>query len=57
LIGASVAYGGISILNFSGLATIFLSLLISPFLGIMWGFLVMKIILKFFGSMPLGFIV
>lgn len=54
LIGASGSFGGINILNFSGLATIFLSLLISPFLGIAFGFLFMKIILKFFGSMPVG---
>lgn len=54
LMGAAVSFGGIGILNFSGLATIFLSLLISPFLGIAFGFLVMKLILKFFGTMPVG---
>lgn len=54
LIGASVSFGGINILNFSGLSIIFLSLLISPFLGITFGFLFMKTILKFFGAMPVG---
>lgn len=53
LIGASVSYGGINILNFSGLTKIFLSLILSPVLGIIFGFLIMSIILKYFGMLPL----
>lgn len=54
LIGASFSYGGARILNLSGLKTIFLSLLISPFCGIVLGFLFMKMMLKFFGTLPVG---
>lgn len=52
LIGASASYGGINILNFSGLTKIFLSLILSPLLGIIFGFLGMSIILKYFGMLP-----
>lgn len=54
LIGASVSYGGIGILNTSGLIKIFSSLLVSPILGIIFGFFLMKMILKFFGTLPSG---
>ncbi|MFZ6007085.1 MAG: inorganic phosphate transporter [Nitrospirota bacterium] len=54
LIGASVSYGGIKILNISGLVTIFSSLLISPVLGIIVGFFLMKLITKLFGRHPSG---
>ncbi|MBI4690907.1 MAG: inorganic phosphate transporter [Nitrospirae bacterium] len=54
LIGASVSYGGYGILNTSGLIKIFSSLLISPVLGIVFGFFLMKVILKFFGTLPSG---
>lgn len=54
LIGSSVAYGGIGILNASGLIKIFSSLLVSPILGIIFGFFLMKMILKFFGTLPSG---
>lgn len=54
LIGSSVAYGGIGILNASGLIKIFSSLLVSPILGIVFGFFLMKMILKFFGTLPSG---
>ena len=54
LIGSSVAYGGIGILNASGLIKIFSSLLVSPILGIVFGFFLMKMILKFFGTLPAG---
>jgi inorganic phosphate transporter, PiT family len=50
LMGASVAYGGIAILNFAGLKKIFLSLLISPAIGVLLGYLTMKVLLRFFGS-------
>ncbi len=52
LIGASVSYGGINILNFSGLTKIFLSLILSPVLGIIFGFLFMSVILKYCGMLP-----
>ncbi|HBG92418.1 MAG: inorganic phosphate transporter [Nitrospirae bacterium GWF2_44_13] len=54
LIGASVSYGGVGILNASGLVKIFSSLLLSPVLGIILGFFIMKMILKFFGTLPSG---
>ena len=54
LIGSSVAYGGVGILNASGLIKIFSSLLVSPILGIIFGFFLMKMILKFFGTLPSG---
>ena len=54
LIGASVSYGGTKILNISGLFTIFSSLLVSPLFGIIFGFFLMKLILKFFGTLPTG---
>lgn len=54
LIGASVSYGGTKILNISGLFTIFSSLLVSPLFGIIFGFFLMKLILKSFGTLPTG---
>jgi PiT family inorganic phosphate transporter len=54
LMGASVAYGGVDILNFAGLKTIFLSLLISPAIGVLFGYLTMKLLLRFFGSYSPG---
>jgi PiT family inorganic phosphate transporter len=56
LMGASVAYGGVDILNFAGLKKIFLSLLISPAIGVLIGYLFMKFLLKFFGSYSPGFL-
>jgi inorganic phosphate transporter, PiT family len=54
LMGSSVAYGGVTILNFAGLKKIFLSLLISPAIGVLLGYLVMKFLLKFFGAYSPG---
>lgn len=54
LIGASVAYGGADILNLAGLKKIFLSLLISPAVGLIFGYLVMKLLLIFFGNFSPG---
>jgi len=54
LMGASVAYGGFAILNFAGLKKIFLSLLISPAIGVILGYLSMKFLLKFFGGYSPG---
>src|SRR4030065_35508 len=50
LMGASISHGGIKILNVSGLMTIFSSLIISPVVGIVFGFALMKAILTFFGT-------
>jgi PiT family inorganic phosphate transporter len=52
LIGASVSYGGIGILNAAGLQKIFTALLISPIFGLVIGFIVMSLILKFLGNLP-----
>ena len=54
LMGSSAAYGGIAILNFVGLKKIFLSLLISPAVGLLLGYLVMKFLLRFFGAYSPG---
>lgn len=54
LMGAAVAYGGIDILNPSGLKKIFLAFLFSPVFGIGLGYLLMKLILKFFGRFSPG---
>jgi PiT family inorganic phosphate transporter len=50
LMGAAVAYGGLDILNLAGLKKIFIALLTSPIIGLFFGYFVMKLILKFFGS-------
>lgn len=54
LMGASVSYGGFTILNITGLTQIFSSLLVSPIIGIIFGFFIMRFILKFFGTFPVG---
>ncbi len=54
LIGASIAYGGAGILNVGGITKIFLSLLISPFVGLLLGYLFMKLLIKVFGKFPPG---
>ncbi len=51
LVGASISFGGFSILNISGLYTIFSSLIISPLCGLISGFLFMSIILKLCGTL------
>jgi PiT family inorganic phosphate transporter len=56
LIGAVVAFGGVEILNFQGLTKIFTALLISPVFGIIFGYLLMKSILKFFCNFSPGII-
>lgn len=56
LIGASISYGNMKILNISGITKIFSSLLISPLLGIFFGFLLMHFLLKFLGTLPLGIV-
>jgi PiT family inorganic phosphate transporter len=54
LMGSAVAYGGVGILNLAGLKKIFLSLLVSPIIGLVLGYIVMRILLKFFGSFSPG---
>ncbi len=54
LIGASVAFGGVDILNLAGLKKIFIALLTSPIFGVIIGYLFMKFILEAFGSNPPG---
>ena len=54
LIGAALAYGGIGILNIDGIAKIFTSLLVSPAIGILFGFLFMKLIIRIFCNFSPG---
>lgn len=49
LIGAGFGHGGLSVLNFSGLYSIFFSFLTSPILGLIFGYLLMRLILLIFG--------
>ena len=56
LIGGSIAYGGAGILNIGGILKIFTSLLISPIIGVVAGFLCMKMILSLFGHLAPGLI-
>ena len=56
LVGAAVAHGGAALLNIGGIMKILLSLLISPVLGIVIGYLFMKMILHFFGQLSPGVI-
>jgi len=51
LIGASVAHGGVMILNMQGLTKIFLSLILSPFFGIIFGYVFMRLILALCGNL------
>lgn len=52
IIGASWSYGGLTILNLSGISKIFIALITSPILGIIIGYLFMKLILNVFGGLP-----
>jgi PiT family inorganic phosphate transporter len=52
--GASVAHGGVGILNITGILKILTSLLLSPIFGIIIGYLFMKLVLHFFGHMAPG---
>jgi PiT family inorganic phosphate transporter len=56
LMGSCVAYGGLEILNLVGIKKIFLSLLISPVIGLTLGYVVMKLLLRYFGSFSPGFL-
>ncbi len=55
IMGAGVAHlGGFDQLNMSGLYKIFIALLSSPILGIFFGFLFMKLLLRFFCNVSPG---
>jgi PiT family inorganic phosphate transporter len=54
LIGASVAFGGFGILNVGGITKIFSSLITSPIIGLLFGYLFMRFLLVFFGNRPPG---
>jgi PiT family inorganic phosphate transporter len=54
--GAAMAYGGANILNGGGITKILMSLLVSPILGIIIGYLFMKLILYLFGHLAPGLI-
>ncbi len=52
LMGSAAAYGGVKVLNFSGLTKIFSALLISPPVGMIIGYALMKLILRIWGRFP-----
>jgi len=54
LIGSAVAFGGYGILNIDGLMKIFTALLTSPILGIVFGYLLMKLIIRIFCNVSPG---
>ena len=54
LIGASIAFGGVEILNFGGVKKIFLSLLLSPVIGLIFGYFFMKILIFLVGGLSPG---
>ncbi len=56
LIGAAYAYGGREILNREGIIKIFIALVTSPILGMIFGFLFMKLIMKLFGTLSVGMV-
>jgi inorganic phosphate transporter, PiT family len=56
LAGAAMAHGGTGILNIGGIVKILTSLLVSPLLGIVFGYLFMKLILGLFGQLSPGVI-
>jgi PiT family inorganic phosphate transporter len=54
LVGAAVAHAGWGVLNVAGLRTILLALLISPVIGLVFGHLLMRLLLVFFGNFSPG---
>jgi len=54
LIGAAIAFGGTEILNLSGVRKIFLSLFLSPIIGLVIGYLIMKLLTASLGSFSPG---
>lgn len=54
IIGAALAHGGSEILNVAGITTIFVSLITSPVLGIIIGYIFMKLLLYLVGNYAPG---
>ncbi len=54
--GAAMAHGGAGILNSGGIIKILTSLLVSPILGIIFGYLFMKLVLYLFGHLAPGIV-
>jgi len=54
LIGGAIAFGGYGILNMGGLMKIFTALLTSPIFGIVFGYLLMKLIIRVFCNVSPG---
>jgi PiT family inorganic phosphate transporter len=54
VMGAGIAFGGVEILNLAGLTKIFTALLSSPIIGIFFGFMFMKMLLRFFCNVSPG---
>lgn len=54
LAGAAMAHGGAGILNGGGIIKILTSLLVSPIMGLVFGYLFMKLILSLFGQLSPG---
>jgi len=54
LVGAAVAHAGWSVLNVAGLKTILLALFISPIVGLVGGYALMRLLLVFFGNLSPG---
>jgi PiT family inorganic phosphate transporter len=54
VMGAGIAFGGTEILNLAGLTKIFTALLTSPIFGILFGFIVMKLLMRFFCNISPG---
>jgi PiT family inorganic phosphate transporter len=54
VMGAGIAFGGTEILNLAGLTKIFTALLTSPIFGILFGFIVMKMLMRFFCNISPG---
>jgi PiT family inorganic phosphate transporter len=54
VMGAGIAFGGVGILNLAGLTKIFTALLTSPIIGILFGFLFMKMLMRFFCNISPG---
>ncbi len=54
VMGAAIAYGGFDILNLAGLTKIFTALLTSPIIGIFFGYIFMKLLIRFFCNVSPG---
>jgi len=52
LMGSATAYGGVKVLNVAGLTKIFTALLVSPPVGMIFGYVLMRVILRVWGRFP-----